>query len=706
MPAAQRWLSVTLASLGFRRRMLVSLCRRGIASVRTRGVIVTLVRVREYLTRKMRSPLVANELTLQARAESVSALPAAEQPLASIVIPAYNHLDHTLACLAAIATDKARTPFEVIVVDDCSSDATPTRLARIAGLRLHRNAQNMGFVGTCNAGAALARGRYLVFLNNDTQVRPGWLDALIESFERLPQAGLIGAKLIYPDGRLQEAGGIVFSDGSGWNYGRFADPAEPQFNFVREVDYCSGAAIAIERKLFQVLGGFDPHYAPAYYEDTDLAMKVRARGLRVYYQPRAEVLHFEGVTSGTDIAGGVKAFQVRNQKRFTERWHEVLQHAHQPPGTAAARASARGCLRQVLIIDVRTPTPDRDSGSLRMINLMQLLIAQGYAVTFLAENPAHGGAYTEALQQLGVEAWWHPWLSDPTRWLSEHAARFDTVILSRHYVASVYLPLVRRYAPRAKVLFDTVDLHYLREQREAELSGDPARHRAAATTRQQELQLIRETDITLVVSSFEQSLLQHEVPGARIEVLSNVHTVAGSRQPGPTREGLLFVGGYRHPPNVDAVCWLVEAILPLIRAQMPSLELHLIGADAPEAVRALKQQPGVCFHGHVPDLDPYLDGCRIALAPLRYGAGVKGKINQSMAHGQPVVATPCAVEGMHLRDGHDVLVALEPQAFADAVVRLYRDPGLWQQLSEHGLDNVRKHYSFDAARVALERVLR
>lgn len=698
-----RSLSTALASLAFRRRQLLSLCRRGIASLRSRGLTATASRVREYFARALHAPQAPP--TPAPPQTPVTAMPCAAEPLASIIIPAYNHLDHTLACLATLRADHPRTPFEVIVVDDCSSDDTAATLAAIDGLRYLRTAENLGFIGACNTGAELARGRYLVFLNNDTQVRPGWLDALIESFDTLPEAGLIGAKLIYPDGRLQEAGGIVFSDGSGWNYGRFADPADPRFNFVREVDYCSGAAIAIGRELFQELGGFDPHYAPAYYEDTDLAMKVRARGLRVYYQPRAEVVHHEGVSSGIDPDSGIKAYQARNRERFAARWREALPRAHQPPGTSPAQASTRNRLQRVLVIDTCTPMPDRDSGSLRMFNVLRLLVTRGCAVSFLAENPAHGGAYTQALQQLGVEAWWHPWVADPARWMREQGPRFDTVIVSHHYIATVYLPLVRRFAPKATVLFDTVDLHYLREQREAELSGDPARRRAAAGTREQELRLIRDTDITLVVSPYEQALLAREVPGARIEVLSNVHAVVGSRRDYAAREGLLFVGGYRHPPNVDAACWLVEQIFPLIRASQPDIELHLIGGDAPECVRALGARAGVRFHGHVPDLAPYLDGCRIALAPLRYGAGVKGKINQSMAHGQPVVATACAAEGMHLRDGHDVLVADAPQAFADAVLRLYRDRALWQQLSDHGIENVREHYSFEAASAAIARIL-
>jgi len=702
----RRMLRTAWAALAFRRRVVISLFRRGLASLRTRGVRNTSARVHDYLKRNraMRSAEQAHDTSVHST-EAPTMVPCARAPVASIIIPAYNHIEHTLACLSALADNTEQVAFEVIVVDDCSSDETPIQLAAIAGLRVLRNAGNLGFIGACNAGAQQARGHYLVFLNNDTRPRQGWLDALIDTFSQLPDAGLVGAKLIYPDGRLQEAGGIVFSDGSGWNYGRFQNPADPRFNFVREVDYCSGAAIAIAADVFRSLAGFDSYFAPAYYEDTDLAMRIRQLGKKVYYQPKSEVIHDEGVTSGTDTGSGIKAYQVENQGRFVARWRQTLQRTHALPGSEPARAAARDRLRQVLIIDACTPTPDRDSGSLRMLNLMRLLIARGCAVSFIAENPSHGGHYTEAMQQLGVEAWWHPWLGNPAQWMSEHGRRFDTVIVSRHYVATAYLPLLRQFAPRAKILFDTVDLHYLREQREAELSGDAVQARAAAATRERELRLVRDTDITLVVSPFEQALLQREVPGARVEVLSNVHEVVGCRQPFAQRDGLLFVGGYRHPPNVDAANWLAQQIFPRVRQTLPEVELHLIGGDAPESVIALGELPGVRFHGHVPDIAPYLDGCRIALAPLRYGAGVKGKVNLSMAHGQPVVATPCAAEGMSLRDGHDVLIAEQPQAIADAIIRLYQDQALWNTLSRNGLDNVRQHYSFAAAGEALARIL-
>ncbi|MEO8743347.1 MAG: glycosyltransferase family 4 protein, partial [Lysobacteraceae bacterium] len=268
-----------------------------------------------------------------------------------------------------------------------------------------------------------------------------------------------------------------------------------------------------------------------------------------------------------------------------------------------------------------------------------------------------------------------------------------------------YIALARRYAPQARFVFDTVDLHYLREQREADIADDPALKRSAAQTRERELKLIRDSDLTLVVSPVEQALLAREAPGAAVDVLSNVHSTKTERTGFDARRDIVFVGGYRHPPNVDAALWMAREIFPLIHAQRDDIVLHLIGSDVTDEVLALNALPGVQVHGHVPDLDPYMDGCRIGLAPLRYGAGVKGKVNLSMAHGQPVVATPAAVEGMHLRDGVDVLVGAKEQDFANAVLRLYDDRALWETLARHGIENVERHFSFDAAREVLRRIL-
>ena len=694
----------SLADARFLLARALGLARRGWTSLHTRGWQASWARVRLQLqpsARQVRVTLYTPPVTAFAPFRVPTARGAT--PRASIVIPVFNQFAHTLACLRALAAHPPTADCEILVIDDGSGDATATALPRIDGLRYHRRPANGGFIAACNDGAALARGEMLVFLNNDTVPQPGWLDALLRTFDVEADAGLVGAQLLYPDGRLQEAGGVVFSDGSAWNYGRFAAADDPRFSYLREVDYASGAAIAIPRELFLRLGGFDTRYAPAYYEDTDLAFAVRDAGLRVIYQPTARVVHDEGTSSGTDTASGTKAYQLRNRERFAAHRHAALA-ACAAPGTLPTPAVLHRGQRQVLVVDALTPQPDRDSGSLRLVNLMRMLREEGMHVVFLPANRSHCDGYTQALQESGIEAWYAPYAKRTPAWLREHGPRFDSVLLCRHYVASEFLPLVRRHAPQARVLFDTVDLHYLRERRAAEFSGDATLLRAAQRTRTRELAVIAGADTTLVVSAAERALLAVDAPQARVEVLSNLHEVAGAGLPFAQRRDLIFVGGFRHPPNVDAVRWFIDDVFPRVRTALPEVAFHCIGGDVPAEIRARADRDGVVVHGHVADIAPYMDGCRVSVAPLRFGAGVKGKVNLAMAHGQPVVATTCAVEGMHLADGRDVLVADDAAAFAERIVRLYQDQSLWERLAQAGLENVRAHFSVDAARATVKRV--
>ncbi len=627
-------------------------------------------------------------------------------PIASIVVPVFNKVHYTSACLNSVVEHADRTGFEIIVVDDCSDDETPEYLSDCSGVRVIRNAVNSGFIASCNAGAEAARGQYLVFLNNDTTVTGGWLDALIETFDTFPDTGIVGARLVYPDGRLQEAGGIVFKDASGWNYGRGDQPDRPEYNFASEADYVSGACLALRREVFVELGGFDSHYAPAYYEDTDLCFRIREIGLRVIYQPACTIVHHEGISSGTDESSGTKRYQGVNRKKFLKRWRDQLRQQPDPISgpESVNRVRHHRHRGHVLVIDATTPEPDKDSGSVRMVAMLTILRDLGFRISFMPENLAWAGRYTRELQALGIEVLHHPWVNRIEDWLATHGAGLDEVIVSRHYVLAPLMPALRQHCRRAKLVFDTVDLHFLREERMAELSGTDRAARSARKTREAELTMIERADATLVVSPVEQELLRELVPDARIRVLSNIHRIHGRRRGWAERRDLLFVGGFQHPPNLDAAEWLIDEIMPLVRSRIPEARLHLIGSRMPESLRERRSE-GVVVHGYVADLGPYLEGCRLSVAPLRYGAGVKGKVNQAMAWGLPVVATGCAAEGMYLEDGEDVLVADTSEAFAEAVVRAYEDEALWLKLSDGGLANVEKHFSFDAARRAITELL-
>src|SRR2546423_1777595 len=214
-----------------------------------------------------------------------------------------------------------------------SSDETEAVVSALGGaVRCITHAENYGFIGNCNLSARAASGEYLVLLNNDTIVLDNWLDELLAPFGRFRNVGLVGSKLLNADGTLQEAGGIVWRDGSGWNFGRGQDPRRPEFNYVKEVDYASGAAIAVPKPDWDALGGFDERYAPAYFDDSDLAFALRARGLRTLYAPAAQIVHHEGISNGTDVETGIKAHQVTNRQEVVDKWHAVLSAEHGPNG--------------------------------------------------------------------------------------------------------------------------------------------------------------------------------------------------------------------------------------------------------------------------------------------------------------------------------------------------------------------------------------
>ena len=618
----------------------------------------------------------------------------------SILIPVFNEFQFTQACLASLQEHQGSERFEVIVVDDGSTDATAEVVPRVPGIIYVRNETNSGFIASCNRGAEKARGKYLVFLNNDTLVRAGWLSALLDTFADESEAGIVGCKLLYPDGRLQEAGGIIWQDASGWNYGKFDDPRKPEYNYLREVDYCSAAALMTPKALFWSVEGFDSRYAPAYYEDTDLAFKVRRAGYKVLYQPLSEVIHYEGATGGTDLSAGTKQHQDINRSTFAKGWPDELMTKPANGDLASLKKSPQG-RKNILVIDHHVPTPDRDSGSLRMFQILKLLHALGHRVTFIPDNLAKSQPYTAELQKRGIEIAYHPYVKGVRDYLISHGCEFDVVVLSRCHFARKHIPDVRRYAPQSRIVFDTVDLHFVREAGEARVTGDRNIERKARETQHLEYELIDQSDETWVVSSSEQRLLKEKWPDKSIQVVSNIVDVPGSNTPFALRRDWLFIGSFQHRPNVDAVLFFAEQIFPLVSQRLRDAKFYIIGDNAPPEIVALANEK-IVVTGLQRDARPFFDSVKLSVAPLRFGAGVKGKINQSMAFGVPVVATSVAVDGTELWNREEILVADDPQDFAEAVIELYESEELWSRLSENGIRKTRALYSAEAARRKLK----
>jgi O-antigen biosynthesis protein len=656
----------------------------------------------------------------------------ARLPSVSVVIPVFNQSALTDACLRSVVdTWPESLDGEVLVVDDGSTDDTAQTLRswseRESRVRALPQKANRGFIHACNAGARAARGEILVFLNNDTLAQPGWLPPLLATLGR-PGAGAVGGKLLNADGSLQEAGGVIFADGDGCNFGKGdPEPGHPIFDHVREVDYCSGALLATPRALFLEMGGFDEAFAPAYYEDADYAFRLRQRGLRVYYQPASAVVHLEGMTSGRDLTKGVKRHQALNRATFVSRWAESLRSRPLPPQTLGRAALHRlrvreAGARRALMVLPTMPELDREGGSRRAYHLIELLLEAGWAVSVVVENATGGERYAHAVQQLGAAFYAGPMTrgagSEYLEGLGQllELEHFELALFAFWHVAERHLPAMRALQPDARVVVDSIDLHFLREARSA--FGRPRSDAPfeALVSRQgdeyrRELNAYGAADAVLAVSRKEAGWIDDLVgrPGHGLCV-PLLEDSPGAPRPLVERRGLVFLGNFRHPPNVDALAFLAEVLARLDPAILHRHPLDIVG-NALEAhmLGALRGRPGVRAVGWVPAVEPYLGRARVALVPLRQGAGTKAKMIQSLLAGTACVSTSLGVEGMGLTHGREVLVADDPAAFAAAIEQLVHDDEAWLALSSCGRQAIERDHGREAVRsmfhAALDAVL-
>lgn len=638
-------------------------------------------------------------------------VPDEAEPDVSVLVVLFNQAHLALRCLQALRAQQG-VRLEVVLVDNASTDETGRLLERLDGVRILRNAGNRGFVLATNAAAAVARGRSLLLLNSDAFLRPGALAAALATLDEEPRAGAVGGRLVLPSGLLQEAGSIIWSDGSTQGYGRSLDPEAGVAMFRRDVDYCSGAFLLTPRAVWQRLGGFDEAYAPAYYEETDYCMRLREAGLRVLYEPAAVVDHYE---FGSQVQqGDATAASLRNRARFRARHAAALARDHLPPGAAnllPARVAATARARRLLMIDDLLPLDVNGAGLPRARAMVAAAVAAGWSVTHLplhqppvawARVRADIPATVEVIDRRGAGA-----LGEV---LADYAGLCDAILVSRpHNMALLRDVLAARpdLPGRARLIYDAEALYALREIAQAELDGQPgdpaeAERRIAAEVHA----CAAGAHAVTCVTEAERSQFRRHLPAA-----TPVHRVAHlpSARVGEagfaSRRGFLLVGRLLEPgsPNWSGLAWFLRACWPLVRERLPDARLAVVGQVHPDHAALLR--PGVEVLGAVEDLQPCYDAARVFIAPVRSAAGLPIKVVEAAAAGLPVACTTLMARQMGWAEYDALAAADDPAALAAGAVALHEDAAAWQARRERALDLVRRDFSAAAFRDGLAAAL-
>jgi GT2 family glycosyltransferase len=620
-------------------------------------------------------------------------LPEVENPTVSVVMVTFGGGETALRAIEALVTN-TEPCYELIVVDNASTDDTGDRLTvGLVGATVVLNEHNTGFACGCNQAAALASGAQLCFLNPDAFVEAGWLPPLQNA---LAQDG-VGAALplfLHPNGRIQEAGSAVDSEGAALSIGDGDDAQSFEHRFVRSVDYGSAACLLVRADLFDAVGGFDPIYSPAYYEDADLCFKLREQGFATVYEPRSRVVHVRG--GATPKAN---ALMVINRETFADRWRERLEGRH--PLRAAAldprlRLAARDAenLQRIMVIDDRVPHFDRGSGDPRMAKLLAEVVDlwPEARVTLFAADPNNAERYAPPLLDQGVEVAFAD--EHFGRWLEERRYHYSIVVVSRASNIERFDHHLRRTQPQARRIYDIEALAFRRLEQEGQAAAD--------WMRDLELKGIHGADLVFCVSE-QEAAFARELTRVPVFVLPTYVDVPDDSPGFDDRHGALFFGGFlagRGGPNEDAARRLVHDVMPLLWEAKPALEVEIVGANPTPAVREL-QGPRVKVVGFVPDPHERLSRARVHVHPLRFGAGIKLKLIDTMAAGLPFVTTTTGAEGLGLGDLEDVLVAETDEELARLALALYDNRELWDQAQSEVLRLAKQHFERDRFRATL-----
>lgn len=592
-------------------------------------------------------------------------------PLVSIVITINHKLCYIYNTLLSIQKNSSSAQsFEIIVIDETLEENTHSFFnLNTDGIIYLTNSINPG-LSSWSLGARHAKGELICFLTDSIYACKGWLESLIKTLE-VPETGSAGSKIINRNGLLNHAGGIAYSDGSIKDYGKNFNPEHPYYNYRREVDYCSETATIFRKEAFiKIENQRQPSSASAKHIDVYLDLK-HTLGKRVLYQPLSQV-----ILTNKDIFTRKKEAKINNQK-----WQGDLYFPSENINTDARKYQEQ---KTILFIDDVIPAPDKDSGSNRLFKIMKIVKLLGYHIIFVPNDGKKRGYYFDQMIQEGFEVLYRfPNRKGMIKILSNTLKYVDAAWLCKPHNNNLF-SFIFNIKKDCLWIYDTIDLHYLRLQREAELTQNGTLRQSAEAIKHTELSIAAKADMTIAITQDEQVMLQHEKL-SNIVVVPNIHEKQHSLSTArgfDDRSGLLFIGGYLHKPNIDAAEWLVKQIMPKIWKVDPSIKLTLLGSNPTEEILAY-QCENIIVTGYIQDVSPYFNQSRVFVAPLRFGAGMKGKIGQSLEYGLPIVSTDIGIEGMGLIDGRHVMVANNTEDFTIRTLNLYHSPELWNTIQKN-----------------------
>lgn len=590
----------------------------------------------------------------------------------------------TMACLDSIARSVTDVAYEVIIIlNDPTSDRSAEIEHGVSGAKVFRFRANLGFGAAVNFAAERARGQYLVLLNDDCEVTRGWLESLIETEQRRPRCALVGSTYLNLDGTLQEAGAVIWSDGTTAAVGEGG--AAGRMGFERRVDYVSGGSLLIKKDVWDQLGGFDEAYYPAYFEDVDFCLRAAEAGWEVWYQPLSAVHHVRSASTAAFFRHFL--FQ-RAHGTFVDRWSSLLESREPPGAWERAVWKAMGSPMRVLVIDDQLPDPSLGSGYGRMFDMLSMLEREpDIHVTFFARTQDGHSPGSFPLRGIRIVA-------DLEDHLATEGVVFDVAVVSRPHNGEIFRDLIAQYLPDVHVIYDAESLFHRRLLSQAEIESNPTRRddlrQEAVEMRAVEHALVRSADSVVCISEIEAEEIRQVTPAP-------VHVVAPLFEaPTPTAAGFeqrahlgLIAGWAAGPgsPNADGLRWFAEMVMPKVLASVPACRLLVTGSDPPSDVSWLDGTL-VQFVGRVRDLAAFYNQVRVIVSPTRFGAGVSLKTVEAIQYGVPVVSTEEAATGLSAAWRRAVWVAPDAARFADAVVALLTDRAAWERhrqlsLAEH-----------------------